>query len=208
MTDRDVVDRVAALWGRAVITLLPKQDGHKVAYATTIKGSPSVGLMDLARRHMGRRRREQIDRAVGSWHGHATIGKSPSAFTGFTHPTCDATCALAWLAGLLEGEGCFTINWNAGRGYPVIYVTMCDQDVVDRAGAMLGATNVRFDPPRHQRWQPTSSRRSGGTGLPLGCGHWRHTWVSAGRPRSKPHSRRTDRSGCQSHPSTAWSPAA
>lgn len=162
MTDRDVVDRVAGLWGRAMITLPPKRDGHKVAYATAIKGSPSVVLMDLARPHMGRRRREQIDRAVASCHGISTGRTRPSALDGFAHPTCDATCALPWLVGLLEGEGCFTINWNAGRGYPVIYVTMCDHDVVDRAGAMLGATNVRFDPSRQQRWQPTYVAQIGG----------------------------------------------
>lgn len=162
MTDRDVVDRVAALLGRAVITLLPRQDGHKVAYATAIKGSPAVRLMNLARPHMSRRRGEQIDRAVRSWHGRRTRRERPSSFTGFTHPTCDAACALPWLAGLLEGEGCFTLTWNAGRGYPVICVKMCDPDVVDRAGAMLGVTNVRTDPPRHQHWQRTYVAQIGG----------------------------------------------
>lgn len=42
---------------------------------------------------------------------------------------------LMWLAGLLEGEGSFSVN--AGI-YPRISVRMTDKDVVDRAAGMLG----------------------------------------------------------------------
>ena len=37
---------------------------------------------------------------------------------------------IAWLAGLLEGEGCFRLNHGK---YPVIVVTMTDEDVIIKA---------------------------------------------------------------------------
>lgn len=42
---------------------------------------------------------------------------------------------LLWLAGLLEGEGCFDLH----RGkYPRVRVGMTDRDVVGRAATLLG----------------------------------------------------------------------
>jgi len=46
--------------------------------------------------------------------------------------------SIAWLAGLLEGEGTFT---NAG-GYPRISATMCDRDVLERAAKIIGIPTV------------------------------------------------------------------
>lgn len=42
---------------------------------------------------------------------------------------------VAWLAGLLEGEGCF---WFGDRGRVVIRLAMTDLDVVERAAAIMG----------------------------------------------------------------------
>ena len=45
---------------------------------------------------------------------------------------------MLWLAGLLEGEGCF---WGYTRGkyfQPGISLAMTDRDVVDRAASLLG----------------------------------------------------------------------
>lgn len=44
---------------------------------------------------------------------------------------------LVWLAGLLEGEGCF----DAHRGrYPRIRLAMVDRDVVGRAATLMGSS--------------------------------------------------------------------
>lgn len=45
---------------------------------------------------------------------------------------------MAWLSGLLEGEGTFTST----GGYPSVSVQMCDRGVVARAAELLGGTNV------------------------------------------------------------------
>lgn len=46
---------------------------------------------------------------------------------------------LAWLAGLLEGEGCFTHSYRRGINFaPKIQLAMTDEDVVLRAQALMG----------------------------------------------------------------------
>lgn len=51
----------------------------------------------------------------------------------------------AWLAGLLEGEGCFLLvtsrHGKARReySYPHVVVTMTDRDVIERVGKLLSA---------------------------------------------------------------------
>ena len=55
---------------------------------------------------------------------------------------------LCWLAGLLEGEGCFALRRHSNRpraiGSPSIQLQMTDRDVVERAAFLL-------DRPVHQR---------------------------------------------------------
>lgn len=48
-----------------------------------------------------------------------------------------STKDIAWLAGLLEGEGCFRFDPKA---HLVIQLAMTDRDVVDRAAALLGGS--------------------------------------------------------------------
>lgn len=54
--------------------------------------------------------------------------------------------ALAWLAGLLEGEGTFSMN----SGYPRVSVQMSDPDVLERAREVMRAPGV---------WPKTPSAR-------------------------------------------------
>lgn len=44
---------------------------------------------------------------------------------------------LYWLAGYLEGEGCFTIDKISGRIYPKISLQTTDFDVIERARKLL-----------------------------------------------------------------------
>lgn len=52
-----------------------------------------------------------------------------------------AESEIAWLAGLIEGEGSF---WNRSKRYcaPVVQLAMTDEDVVIRAAIAMGATKV------------------------------------------------------------------
>ena len=51
---------------------------------------------------------------------------------------------IAWLAGLLEGEGSFVFNRKAGGRCDVrIQLNMTDQDIIERAAKMLGRSVYR-----------------------------------------------------------------
>ena len=45
---------------------------------------------------------------------------------------------IAWLAGLLEGEGSFFMTGRGDYYYPTIVVSMTDRDVVERVSRMFG----------------------------------------------------------------------
>jgi hypothetical protein len=45
---------------------------------------------------------------------------------------------IAWLAGLLEGEGCFVFYKQPPYRSIAMVLVMCDRDVVERAAALLG----------------------------------------------------------------------
>lgn len=49
---------------------------------------------------------------------------------------------LYWLAGLLEGEGCFSICGGNGNT-PTVAVGMTDIDIMERVGRLLGKTPYR-----------------------------------------------------------------
>ena len=54
---------------------------------------------------------------------------------------------LAWLAGIIEGEGSIYPNG-------MLRVSMTDEDVMHRVAAMLGG-NLRSRPPRRAKWSPS-----------------------------------------------------
>ena len=65
MTDRDVVERVADLFGTAVMTI--DKGRYRTEYAATLKGSGAVALMTDIRPLMGSRRQQAIDVAIGCY---------------------------------------------------------------------------------------------------------------------------------------------
>jgi hypothetical protein len=67
MTDRDVVERAAAMMDAAVMPIPARRDGWKTAYAVRLRGARAVVWMKRLRPLMGMRRSEQIDRAMASY---------------------------------------------------------------------------------------------------------------------------------------------
>ena len=65
-------------------------------------------------------------------------------------------CTLAWIAGLLEGEGNFAIlRQSAAIAYPRIGLQMCDEGVVTRAARFMSAPSVMRREPEKDGWSPT-----------------------------------------------------
>lgn len=49
---------------------------------------------------------------------------------------------IAWLAGIIEGEGTILIPQNAGRHYPSVRVRMTDKDIIYGLQSITGMGNV------------------------------------------------------------------
>jgi hypothetical protein len=189
MTDRDVVERVAKLFGRAVVQLRRRKPHHKLPYATTIKGAPAVQVMHALRPFLGKARELQVDLAISSWQTHGGPRRRSRADGSDSRlplvPVADVSCTLrahgeseeacdrAWIAGLLEGEGSFIASRGARSSYPVIKVEMCEREVVERAACVLD-TRVWFVPAGTEGWRPTYVAQI--------AGHRAAEWMRALRP--------------------------
>lgn len=55
----------------------------------------------------------------------------------------------AWLAGILEGEGCFLLDYSGGdRRRVVVALKMTDKDIVERVQRLFGGRAMRkIQPP-------------------------------------------------------------
>ena len=47
------------------------------------------------------------------------------------------TKEIAWLAGIIEGEGCISLHPARGPRFPTLHVTMADRDVIERVTTLL-----------------------------------------------------------------------
>ena len=189
MTDRDVVERVAKLFGRAVVRLRRRKPHHKIPYATTIKGAPAARVMCAVRPFLGKTRELQIDLAIASWdtwrgprrRSRAEGSDSQSSLAPVVdlggilraHGESQEACDRAWIAGLLEGEGSFIANGHARSSYPVIKVEMCEREVIERAARLLD-TRIWAVAPGTESWRPTYVAQI--------AGHRAAEWMRALRP--------------------------
>lgn len=68
---------------------------------------------------------------------------------------------LGWLAGLLEGEGCFSLNTSNNRKYVRFVIASVDKDVLDRVSQLIGRTSVnkmkKYKPHHKDTWRLTVS---------------------------------------------------
>jgi hypothetical protein len=62
---------------------------------------------------------------------------------------------LAWLTGLLEGEGSFLKAPPSAPNCPRISLEMTDQDVVERAALLMRGTVAKRTNLKSSRWKPT-----------------------------------------------------
>jgi hypothetical protein len=167
MTDLDTVTRAARLLARAVTPVRARKPHYKPVFSTQIKGAEAVALMIAVRPVLGPDRTKQIERVLAGWAPRRRSSRGDPSRFPILDPIDDAPPtdgrALSWLAGLLEGEGTFSLNCDAKRRcYPVVSVQMCDEAVVRKAAALLGARTVAKREPDQPHWRPTYVAKIGG----------------------------------------------
>jgi hypothetical protein len=132
MTDRDVIERFAALVISGIQLSRLNMPRLKPMYTAQVGGGSGVSLMRLLYPHMGRRRREQIERVIEAYRPKVPYGHR------HYHIVEDAIAEHEryWLAGYLEGEGSFTAKRFKPKDklylYPNIEVNSTDEDVIER----------------------------------------------------------------------------
>ncbi len=127
MTDRDVIERVAALFDRKYIyTRKHTRENWKDSHSTLMKSRKAVNLMRLLYPFMGERRRQQIENAIGE------SLQIPKADLGENW--------IYWLAGLLEGEGSFMKGSPKKPNKPRIHIKMTDEDVIQKVSEIFRVT--------------------------------------------------------------------
>ncbi len=154
MTDRDVIERVARLFG--VRYIHTRESGlfsskWKPNHRVTLKGKGAVELMILLYPFMGIRRLEQIRRALASYNPQRPSKKIIYQLDQ-ERPERD----IYWLAGLLEGEGSFFDGPPSSPNRPRIQVFMTDEDIIAQAADFFG---VRYSLARRygaeaMKWKP------------------------------------------------------
>ncbi len=70
MTDRDVIEKVAAMWHSGVWEQKPKTERHKTVWKTDVSGPRAVGLMMTLYLYLGERRQERIRTILQTWRGN------------------------------------------------------------------------------------------------------------------------------------------
>jgi LAGLIDADG-like domain len=146
MTDLDVLERLEQITGVGYVRSIPsRQSHHKQAYSWTVKRREHLEpLAKLLWPLMGERRRRQME--------------SCKTLMQITWPDVSVPAAeligpaAAWVAGVLEGEGCFRLTRRHGGR---INLESTDADIVERVQALTGGDLYR-QAARKESWKPTT----------------------------------------------------
>lgn len=154
MCDRDVVERAARLMGIGSIYTQRRGlvRGHRCSHQVHLRGAAAAELMLDLDPLLGERRRAQILRALE----HYRPRRAPRPSLWGEPLISDPSLGREWLAGLLEGEGCFYAGPPSSRSQMGVSVQMCDRDVIERAARLMGARYIYERRAGADRgWRPT-----------------------------------------------------
>jgi hypothetical protein len=147
MTDEDIIDRVASVTGVGTVrSHVPRSERHKKSWYWTVHTrAHNEWLIELAAPLLGIRRRQA---AEALW---LACGRQAGSLPGSR--SLDPSEAVAWVAGVVEGEG--TIYTNP-RGETSLSVQSTDQDTVERLLSATQLGRIYQQPSRSERWRPSA----------------------------------------------------
>lgn len=91
-------------------------------------------------------------------HGSYDAKFKPFELSGLPPTTINAMSDfdLAWVTGIIEGEGCFQAHRpkHAPKAYPHVIVGMTDRDIIDRLAAITGIGKIRTQKVRARMTKP------------------------------------------------------
>lgn len=126
MNDRDVVEHAALLTGGNVGLVMPRGNVRRPSHRLRVPAAHLAAVTRNVSPWLGIRRTSRC-----LWLGLEVIAQQRRT--------------ISWLAGLLEGEGCFDVRGAKGNRRPCLRVRlgMVDEDVVLCASGFFGGSTVR-----------------------------------------------------------------
>jgi LAGLIDADG-like domain len=141
MADQDVIMRLYEVLGIGNLgTYVPRNPGHKQTWMLTIARREYVGwVLQQIAPIMSSRRFSAIARLAANYKEPLSIPPPVADIASLPDPR-----ATAWLAGLIEGDGCIRMNEVA--------VATVDKDTAERAQAVAGCGQIYHVPRRRANW--------------------------------------------------------
>ena len=165
MTDEDVIIRARDILrpGGGYVTLKTRNLKHKTSFRLTITGTRAIGWLMTLYPLMSVRRQSRISELIAFWKKRPTLRKrraEPIQKFGVgidKRPIEQCEKDLYWLAGLMEGDGCFSVS---ARKEITIAVQMTDRESVNRVHSLISNDRsrkiVRREKPNNSKnCQPT-----------------------------------------------------
>ena len=139
MTDKDTIEKALGILGSHHIhERMPKKENHKTLFSIHRTGEMAREVMSEILPLMGERRRKKIcDILSVPDPGHHDMTGDPFK--------------LHWLAGYLEGEGCFLHSPPRRPSSPRIMVWSTDYDVIKMASDVMGGSCILMS-KRSDKW--------------------------------------------------------
>lgn len=103
MTDKDVVDRAAKIFGVPVEHSVPRKDGYKQVWRVCLNGTRAIMWMMTLLVLFGERRREKITEVIETWKASKAAPRAPRGqrYMAVCHPDRprqgDLLCNTCWM---------------------------------------------------------------------------------------------------------------
>jgi len=143
MSDRNVVERAAHFLEGNAKTCSPrkKHPEWSIMHFVEVNGAKAERAMAWILPYMGERRTQRITESLFA--ENLSHHKPGWSLPEISESKQSRELDIAWLAGLLEGEGCFHVSSpTTGRPGILVYLQMRDYDVVLRAQQLMGAGKI------------------------------------------------------------------
>lgn len=171
MTDKDVVVRVADIFGTAVAPLSSTALSHKTAYATRVRGSRAALFLELILPMMGNRRRETISEALALYKESVV---EPANRRRAVVQERNATLLRSWETARAQGQSfrSFCSERNLCRRATEKKIQAVERrPSIDRRSSVVALSNAATTPS--YGLLPTSAKTAWLAGLLEGEGHFR-----------------------------------
>jgi hypothetical protein len=153
MTDHDVIVTLQQITGIGNISkFVPKNKGHKTSWIWAVTNKPHITwVIELIAPLLSERRRSAAKKIWEVYSTNLPFPPTESLVPGSKE-------AIAWIAGIFEGEG----NIYTSKRHSVgLSVSSTDADVINQLLVLTETGHIYYHPSRNVKWRDTFSWKTG-----------------------------------------------